>query len=541
MVQNKIPLVLVILDGWGYSDKKIGNPIAAAKTPVMDSLRKEYPMTLLQASGPAVGMTWGEAGNSEVGHMNIGAGRIVEQYLSRINRAIADRTFFSNPALAGAFDHARSKNSKMHIIGLLTSGTAHADFSHIPALFELARQNPALSQKELGLGGQAADNNQLEVYLHLFLDGKDSGLQEGLGLITKLDEQIQRIGCGKIATVIGRNFAMDRDNNWDLTKKAHDLLTGAVNDATENLYNTIQAFYEKGLNDSKIPPTVVKQSGFTGIADGDALIFFNFREDSMRQLVRPFVEQDFSFFAPKALPDIYVCTMTQYLDNPKAVVVIPPPQLPNGLAETLSAKGKTQLHIAETEKYAHVAYFFNGLRMEPFSGETDVFMESIKNYEQNPVMKSREITQRVIEEIKADHSDFILMNYANPDMLAHTGNFEAAVKGIEAVDAAIGEVKNTVLAAGGTLIVTADHGNAESMTYRSSGEVETRHDESPVPFFLISMLHQTAKDESRMAQEVSETPGILADVAPTVLELMGIQQSADMTGKSLLPQLATSA
>lgn len=510
----------MILDGWGYSDKKIGNPIATAKTSVIDSLRKEYPMTLLQASGPAVGMTWGEAGNSEVGHMNIGAGRIVEQYLSRINRAIADRTFFSNPGLTGAFDHARSKNSKVHIIGLLTSGTAHADFSHIPALLELA-----------------AEKQATETYLHLFLDGKDSGLQEGLDLVTKLDEQIQRIGHGKIATIIGRNFAMDRDNNWDLTKMAYDLLMGTVNDATENMYNTIQAFYEKGLIDSKIPPTVVKQSGFTGITDGDALIFFNFREDSMRQLVRPFIEMDFSFFTPKTLPDIYVCTMTRYLDNSKAVVAIPPPQLPNGLAEIISAKGKTQLHIAETEKYAHVTYFFNSLRTEPFAGETDIFIESIKNYEQNPAMKSSEITQRVVKEIKAGRSDFILMNYANPDMLAHTGNFDATVKGIEAVDAVIGEIKTAVLAAGGTLIVTADHGNAESMTYRSSGEVETRHDESPVPFFFVSTLHQTTKDESRLAQEVSETPGILADVAPTVLELMGIQQPAEMTGKSLLSVL----
>lgn len=522
MTRNKIPLVLIILDGWGYSDKKIGNPIAMARTPILDSVRKEYPMALLQASGPAVGITWGEAGNSEVGHINIGAGRIVEQYLSRINRSISDRSFFYNPALLGAFNQARNKNSKVHLIGLLTSGTVHADFSHIPALLELA-----------------AESQVSETYLHLFLDGKDSGLQEGLDLITKVNEQIQRIGYGRIATIIGRNFAMDRDNNWELTKEAYDLLTGTVNNATENIFNTIQAFYEEGLIDSKIPPIVTKQSGFNSIGDGDSLIFFNFREDSMRQLVRPFVEPDFPFFATKSLPNIYVCTMTRYLDNPKINVAFPLPILTNGLAEILSAKSKTQLHIAETEKYAHVTYFFNCLRTEPFDGETDVFIESIKNYEQNPAMKCYEISQKVVEEIKAGRSDFILINYANPDVLAHTGNFDATVKGIEAVDACVGKVKTAVLDTGGTLIVTADHGNAESMTYRSSGEPETRHDVNPVPFFLVSTLHQVQKDDRLLSQEVRETSGILADIAPTILELMGIQQPEEMTGKSLLPTLVS--
>lgn len=515
--ESKRPLVLVILDGWGFGKKRVGNPIAEATKPVMDSITNEYPMTLLQASGSAVGMTWGESGNSEVGHLNIGAGRIVEQYLSRINRAVTDKTFFSNPAFVGAFNHAKSHNSKVHIIGLLTSGTVHAAFSHIPALLELAAQN-----------------QQPETYLHLFSDGKDSGLQEAPQLLEKVENEIKQVGYGKIASLIGRNFAMDRDNNWELTKTTYDLLVHGAGEKTTNYSETIRNHYSQGENDSNMPPILIDGSGFTGIANDDALIFFNFREDSMRQLLKTFVETNFTFFARAELKNLYVSAMTRYLDNSLLGVAFPPPEIKNGLAEVLSLNGRAQLHVAETEKYAHATYFFNGLQEKEYGGETDIFIDSVKDHENDPAMKSQEIAARTVEEINQSLYDFIVLNFANADVLAHSGNYKATVTGIEAVDRAVGLIKEASLARGGTLIITADHGNAESLTYKGSGEAETRHNDSPVPFYVVAAPYKVAKSPEKITQETKEISGILADIAPTVLELMGIIQPPEMTGKSLL-------
>ena len=519
-VQNKKPVVLVILDGWGFSKKKIGNPIASASKPTIDMLTQRYPMTLLQASGLAVGMTWGESGNSEVGHLNIGAGRIVEQYLSRISRAVQDGSFFINEALVGAFSHAAQANSRVHLAGLLTSGTAHADFSHIVALLGLARQK-----------------QWPETYLHLFLDGKDSGLKEAPVLLTKLRSEIEAQGFGKIASLIGRNFAMDRDNNWDLTRRAYELLANASGEKSDDYLATIQNYYSLGRNDSTMTPIVVANSNFSGIAENDAIIFFNFREDSMRQILKPFVEKSFSLFPVKKVGS-YICTMTEHLENSAAKVAFTPPVVTNGLAEMLESSGKKQLHIAETEKYAHVTYFFNGLKTEELSGEVDIFIESNKDHEKEPAMKSREIAQRIAEELDKNLHDFIILNFANADTLAHTGNFEATVKGIEAIDSALELIFNAVITQkDAILIVTADHGNAESLVYRSSGEAETRHDDNPVPFYLVGREYQTVKIPERVAQETGEASGILGDIAPTILELLEISQPEEMTGKSLLPIL----
>ncbi len=516
----KKPLVLAILDGWGFSNKKVGNPIAMAKKPTIDMLTRQYPMALLQASGLAVGMTWGESGNSEVGHLSIGAGRIIEQYLSRISRAIKDSTFFSNEALSGAFDFAKKNGGRIHLIGLLTSGTVHADFSHIIALLELARQEVLT-----------------EVYLHLFLDGKDSGLQEALSLLDKLNAQIHDKGIGKIATLIGRNFGMDRDNNWDLTKRSYELLTQAVGEQSSNFTTTIKNYYDSRLNDASMPAMVASDSNFSGISDGDAMVFFNFREDSMRQILKPFVEQDFTLFPKKDFKNIYISTMTQYLENTVAHVAFAPPTVNNGLSEILEANNKRQFHIAETEKYAHITYFFNGLKNTEYAGETDIFIESGGNDEKEPVMKSAEIAGRVIEELDNDFYDFILLNFANADMLAHTGNLEATTRGIEAVDDALGLIVAKVLDKDGTMIVTADHGNAESLVYRGSGELESRHNDSPVPFYLVGQQYKINKTTEKNAQGTRDISGILADIAPTILELMGIPQPEEMTGKSLLALL----
>ncbi len=521
---GKKPFVLAILDGWGFGKKEVGNPIKQANTPVMNEVAQEYPMMLLQASSQAVGMAWGESGNSEVGHLSIGAGRIVEQYFSRISRSISDKTFFSNPALAGAYNHAQKNKSKVHLIGLLTSGTVHSAFALIPALLDLAVQS-----------------DHHETYLHLFSDGKDSGLQEGAKLLESVREEIQSHNCGKFATIIGRNFAMDRDNNWELTQKTYELIVKGAGEKSSDLLTTIKNYYQQGQNDSSMPSIVAEDSGFSGIADNDSLIFFNFREDSMRQILKPFIEPDFSLFPRVDLKNLYVCTMTQYLDPPAGglpfAVAFPPPDIVNSLAEVLSASGKNQLHVAETEKYAHITYFFNGLKTKEYDCETDIFVESLKDSENNPAMKSWEIAAKVAEEIKRDFYDFIVLNLANPDVLAHTGNFTATVKGIEAVDKAVGLIKDAVLGKDGVLIVTADHGNAEGMVYKSTGEAETRHDSSPVPFYLIAQQYQVNKTPETIAKETGEATGILADVAPTILELMGIPQPTEMTGASLLATL----
>jgi len=517
---NKKPVVLAILDGWGYGKKEVGNPINQAHKPVMDKINLRYPMTLLQASGQAVGMTWGEAGNSEVGHLNIGAGRIVEQYFSRISRSILNKTFFSNPALTGAYQHARENNSRVHLIGLLTSGTVHAAFELIPALLELTAQMKFP-----------------ETYLHLFLDGKDSGTQEGTKLLERVKDEIKNYGYGKIATLIGRNFAMDRDNNWELTQKAYELIAQSKGERSLDLQATIKKYYQEGKNDSSMPPIVAEDSAFSGITDNDSLIFFNFREDSMRQILKPFVELNFSLFPRPYLKNLYICTMTPYLENPAIAVAFLPPEITNGLAEVLSKAGRFQLHIAETEKYAHVTYFFNGLRTKPFDGETDIFIESLKDHENNPAMKSQEIAATVAEEIKRDFYDFIVLNLANPDILAHTGNFTATVKGIEAVDKAVGVIKEAVFEKDGILIITADHGNAEMMIYKGSGEEETKHEKNPVPFYLVAKKYQINKTPEIIARETGEVSGILADIAPTILELMEIPQPSEMTGTSLLPVL----
>ncbi|MBI2063056.1 MAG: 2,3-bisphosphoglycerate-independent phosphoglycerate mutase [Candidatus Yanofskybacteria bacterium] len=520
MAENKKPLVLAILDGWGFNKKEVGNPIAMANKPTLDRLVSQFPMLLLQASGLAVGMTWGESGNSEVGHLNIGAGRVIEQYLSRINRAVKDGSFFVNDALTGAFDHARKNSGQVHLVGLLTSGTVHADFSHIVALLEFARQKTTL-----------------DVYLHLFLDGKDSGLQEAPALLEKLSLEITSKGCGKIATLIGRNFAMDRDNNWGSTERSYRLLTAGEGEMSDDYIKTVKNYYASGKNDSTMEAIVNAKSGFKIINENDAVIFFNFREDSMRQILKPFVEEGFSLFQKKDLKNVFICTMTKYSENPIAHVAFAPPIVINSLAEVLENNGMNQFHIAESEKYAHVTYFFNGLREQGFSKEVDVFIESDKNSPQEPAMKSKEIAEKVIGEINKNIYDFIILNFANADILAHTGDFKTVTKGIEAVDSALGLVVNKILELDGVMIVTSDHGNAESLVYRSSGEAETRHNDSPVPFYLVGQQYQTNKTTERIAQETSEIAGILGDIAPTILELMGISQPEEITGKSLLPLL----
>ncbi len=499
------PVVLAILDGWGHSKQKLGNAILNAKTPNMDSIQQNYPSLLLQASGKASGMTWGETGNSEVGHLTMGAGRVIFQYLSRINKDIGDGSFFSNDVLIKAISHVLENNSTLHLAGLLTSGSVHAYLDHLFTLVELAKKN-----------------NIVNLKIHLFTDGKDSGLKESPALIKKVENYLAQAGIGKIATIMGRDYAMDRGKNWDLTKSAYDLLTAGVGEKTPDIYQKLDEYHASGLSDSKIPPTIMDEAGVVG--ENDALIFFNFREDSMRQIAQSFLD--------KKSKNLYLASMTQYLEDSELHVAFPIPEITNGLSETLSKNAKKQYHIAETDKYAHVTYFFNCLKNLPFEGETDFLSESVKNPAENPEMKANDITEKVLSEL--DGNDFVVINFANGDVLAHLGNLETVIKGVEAIDRAIGKIKSAVLEKGGAMIITADHGNAESMTYRSSGEEETRHDDNPVPLYMIAKEFERNRSPEEIESAMTSSSGLLADVAPTVLELMGIQKPAEMTGDSLL-------
>ncbi|MBI2064968.1 MAG: 2,3-bisphosphoglycerate-independent phosphoglycerate mutase [Candidatus Yanofskybacteria bacterium] len=507
------PVVLTILDGWGYSAQKIGNAISDARTPNMDFIVANYPSLLLQASGKAVGMTWGEAGNSEVGHLTLGAGRSVFQYLSRINKAVENGEFFTNPALKQAVDTVQKNQSKLHLAGLLTSGSVHAYFNHIIALIKLAQ-----------------DNNVAQIKLHLFMDGKDSGLKEGKALLTKLQEYIKDTPSVKIATIIGRDYSMDRNNNWNLTEKAYNLMVKGDGEKTDDPLKKLGDYYGEGLTDGKIPPLVIEPSGI--ITPGDAVVFFNFREDSMRQLTRSFVEENIEYFARYKIDDLLVVGLTEYIIHPRFLVAFPIPTVNNGLAEFLSINGKTQLHIAETEKYAHVTYFFNALKSQTFAGETDIFIKSTKKPELEPEMMANEILAKVVEELQRDFYDFMVVNFANADMLAHSGNLEKTTRGIETVDTCIGKLREAVFAKDGILIITADHGNAESLSY-SGGEAETRHNLSPVPFHIVVKEYERPRSPEEVQQSFSSISGLIADVAPTILEIMGLPKPEEMTGESL--------
>ena len=511
------PVVLTILDGWGYSPQKVGNAIASAKTPNMDFILANYPTMLLQASGKAVGMTWGESGNSEVGHLTIGAGRTIFQYLSRINKAIENGDFFNNPAFLKAIDHIKKNNSKLHLAGLLTSGSVHAYFNHILALLELAKKN-----------------NISQVKLHLFTDGKDSGLKEGKQLITKLQEYLKTYPNTLIATLMGRDFAMDRNDNWDLTEKAYNLMTLGQGEKIYNIIQKLDENYSQGVHDGHIPTLVVDESGM--ISENDAVIFFNFREDSMRQIIRSFVDDNIIDFSRKLVNNLLVVGMTEYLKRPNLLVAFPIPEIKNGLAKVLSLNNKKQLHIAETDKYAHVTYFFNCLQNEPFDGETDMFIKSTRKPEQEPKMMAEEILNKVLEELKRDFYDIMIINFANADLVAHSGNLEKAIQGVETIDTCMGKLKEAVLAKDGILIITADHGNAEAMAYKG-GEAETRHNISPVPFHIVVHEYERPRTDEEVSAALSETNGIITDVAPTILEILNIFKPTEMTGESLFKML----
>jgi 2,3-bisphosphoglycerate-independent phosphoglycerate mutase len=518
MTKTKRPVVLTILDGWGHTRSRHGNAIETANTPTFDFIRDNYKQLLLQASGQSVGLTWGEPGNSEVGHLTIGGGRIIFQYALRIDQAISDRSFFENSTIINAIDHANKNKSTLHLVGLLGYGTVHSSYKHLEALISMAKTKGVES-----------------LNLHLFSDGKDSGLKDSPMLVKKTEEVLSDASLGIISSIMGRWYAMDRDNNWERTQKAYDLLVNDQGHRTDNLIETIKAYYEKDSDDMHIPPIVSDKS--SPIKDNDSVIFFNFREDSMRQIAQTFIDPKFDKFAHKKFENLFVALMTQYLEikDSNLNIAFPLPKIDKGLAQVLSESGLKQLHLAETEKYAHTTYFFNCLRSTPFEGEADVLIESPKNFLENPHMRSKEIAEKFSQEIEKDIYDFFIINLANADVVSHLGILEKAAAAVESVDSALRSIYEATTKANGFLVLTSDHGNAESLIYSRTGDPETKHNPNPVPFFIVSEEYKKSPD----TKTTDEKPaGLLSDVAPTILELLDIERPKEMSGMSLTKLLS---
>lgn len=520
------PFLLVILDGFGISPAAQGNPVAAAKKPVLDGFEKQYPFTTLQASGVAVGLPWGEAGNSEVGHLTMGAGRVIYHHLPRIIHAIRDGSFFENPVLKEASAHVRAHGGRLHIAGLVSSGSVHSYSDHLAALLDFAgrEQTP-------------------ETYVHVFTDGKDAPQKEGAQFISAFGARMASEYPGaRFASVIGRFFAMDRDDKWDRVARAYGLMTEGKGEKIASIPDYLAASYAKGITDEFIEPAAIAggDAAPSVVKAGDALIFFNFREDSMREITRAFVEDDFDKFPREKVQNLFVVTMTEYEKGMRgALATFPAPGVTRPLGAVIARAGLRQLRIAETEKYAHVTYFLNGGDEKPFSGEDRMLVPSlpVAHWDEAPEMQSGEIAARMIANM--DSYDVMIANFANADMIGHSGNFDAAVRAVEALDAALGRLADAVLQKNGVMVVTADHGNVESKRNAMSGERMTEHSLNPVPFFVIGERFRCKipRDDSAIAKARSEIGGILTDIAPTVLELLGLKKPAEMTGQSLLPIL----
>lgn len=511
---RKKPLALFILDGWGMREEKEGNAILTGDTRFFHRLWREYPHVLLQASGEAVGLPQGQMGNSEVGHLNMGAGRIVYQELTRISKAIREGEFFCNPVLLEAVAHVKRNNSALHLMGLLSDGGVHSHIEHLFALLELARRH-----------------DLPRVYVHCFLDGRDVPPQNAAEYITALEEKIREIGVGVIASISGRYYAMDRDKRWERVELAYDALTLGRGLTAGGAMEALHAAYDRGETDEFVKPTVIVdgEGRPRGVVEkGDAVIFYNFRPDRARELTRAFVDRDFQGFErKKKVENLYFVCMTQYDKTIEAPVAFKPEVMVNTLGEYLSKQGLRQMRMAETEKYAHVTFFFNGGIEPPYPGEDRRLIPSPKvpTYDLKPEMSAYEVTDAFLEELATDKYDVFVVNYANPDMVGHTGVMEAAVKAVEAVDRCLERAVTAVLERGGLAIVTADHGNAEKMVDPETGQPHTAHTTSPVPFILV--------DEERKGCRLREG-GALEDVAPTILELLELEKPVEMTGRSLL-------
>jgi 2,3-bisphosphoglycerate-independent phosphoglycerate mutase len=504
------PFVLVILDGWGCNPDDFGNAIAAAATPELDRLEARWPHTEVDASGEAVGLPRGQQGNSEVGHLTIGAGRLVLQPLSRVNRAIADGSFFDNPALCGAVDRARERGAALHCLGLISPGGVHSHQDHAVAVAELAHRRGLKS-----------------VWFHAFLDGRDEPPTSAAGFVRRFVDDLDRAGTGAVASVSGRYFAMDRDRHWDRIERAYEVIAGAGNGTAIDPVAYIEAQYAQGVTDEFVPPASILNHGRrVRIEDGDSIIFFNFRPDRARQLCHALVDATFDGFSrTRVLGDIELVTFTEYERDLRARVAFPREDVEHTMGETVSGADLRQFHVAETEKYAHVTYFINGGRERPFKGEERLLVPSprVATYDAVPEMSAAGVVDAVIAHVTEGVDALVVANFANADMVGHTGDFEATVRAVECIDACVGRIAAAVEAAHGGLLITADHGNAEYKIDRRDDSVLTAHTTSPVPVIVCG-----DGDGSLRAG------GGLRDIAPTVLALMGLPVPEEMTGRSLL-------
>ena len=503
--------MLMILDGFGENPNNEGNAVNLAKKPNIDKLRKICPVSHIDASGAAVGLPDGQMGNSEVGHTNIGAGRIVYQKLTKITKSIEDGDFFSIPEFTEAIENVKKNNSKLHIMGLLSDGGVHSHQRHLYGLLEFAKR-------------KGLDNN---VFIHAFMDGRDTLPASGEGYIQELQEKMKEKGVGKIATLSGRYYAMDRDKRWDRVEKAYNALVKGEGVLAKDPIQAIEESYQQEIFDEFVVPTVITDANdqpLAKIESGDSVIFFNFRPDRARQLTRAIVDDKFDGFKSDKLDIDFVC-MTEYDDTmPNVKIAFKPEELTNTFGEVVSNLGKKQLRIAETEKYAHVTFFFNGGREEPYPGEDRILVNSPKvaTYDLQPEMSAYEVTEKVVEAINSEKYDTIILNFANTDMVGHTGNIDAAIKAVEAVDKCVGEIVEAVQKQNGVLLITADHGNAEQMIDYQTGEPLTSHTTNLVPLILVGMENAELKD------------GRLCDLTPTMLDIMEEQKPKEMTGESLL-------
>ena len=500
------PVALIIMDGCGLGDKSDkNNAVQVANTPVLDGLMAKYKTSQLQASGEYVGLPDGQMGNSEVGHTNIGAGRVIYQQLTRITRDIKNGEFFKNEALLDIVNGVKANDGALHLLGLVSPGGVHSHQAHLYALLELAKKE--------GIK---------DVYVHAFLDGRDVPPQSAQPFLEELEAKCKEIGVGCIATLSGRYYAMDRDHNWDREQLAYEAIAHAEGVSADSAVAGLKASYEAGKNDEFVMPCVIK--GYEGMKNGDGAIFFNFRPDRARQLTHAFVDETFDGFERDEELKVPFATFSQYEDGMNAKVAFPPETINNTLGKIIESKGMTQLRIAETEKYAHVTFFFNGGVEEPYEGEDRILVPSPKvaTYDLQPEMSAIEVTDKVVEAIKSEKYDFIILNYANCDMVGHTGVFPAVVKAVETVDTCVGRFVDAIREVGGEVCITADHGNADIMMDYENNQPFTKHTTNPVPFIVVSDRVKSVKD------------GALCDIAPTLLTLAGVDIPSEMNGKTLV-------
>ena len=508
-MDNKLTM-LMILDGFGENNQSEGNAVKLANTPNIDKLMKKYPTTKIAASGLAVGLPEGQMGNSEVGHTNIGAGRVVYQELTRITKSIEDGDFFSNEEFVKAIENCKKNNSKLHILGLVSDGGVHSHNRHLYGLLEMAKRRDFEN-----------------VYVHCFLDGRDTPPASAENYIQELEEKMKEKGVGKIASLSGRFYAMDRDKRWNRVQKAYDALVFGKGETAGTAINAIESSYQKEVFDEFVEPTVICNGNepVAKIEENDSVIFFNFRPDRARQITRALVDPDFDGFETKKMNLYFVCFTSYDETMPNVHIAFKKEPIKNTLGEIVSKNGGKQLRIAETEKYAHVTFFFNGGEEKQYEGEDRILVPSpkVETYDMKPEMSAYEVTEKVVEAINSKKYNCIILNYANPDMVGHTGNLSAAIKAIETIDECVGKVVNAINAQKANLLITADHGNAEQMIDYKTGEPHTAHTTNLVPLVLISEKENVKLKEGR-----------LADLAPTILDLMGIEKPEEMTGESLI-------